>query len=79
MNSMDRYRTCFCSILSLEDDFDENLIEFGNTPDWDSVGHMELVTTIEDEFGIMFDPKDILEFKSFSDGINILEKNGIKL
>ena len=41
---------------------------------WDSIGHMNLVATLEDEFDIMFDTDDIIDFNSFEKGIELLKK-----
>jgi acyl carrier protein len=46
---------------------------------WDSVTHLSLMTEIEDEFDIMLDSEDILEFTSFEKGKRILKKYNIDL
>lgn len=51
----------------------------GETEKWDSIGQMSLVAILEDEFGIEFDPKDILLFDSYEKGIEILSKYGINV
>ena len=47
---------------------------FKDTPAWDSVGHVNLMNAIEESFDISLDPDDILDFKSFSIGLGLLEK-----
>ena len=44
------------------------------TDGWDSVGHMTLVAALEDEFDIMMDTDDIIDFSSFEVGKQILKK-----
>lgn len=46
---------------------------------WDSVGHMSLITLLEEEYKIEFEPEDIVSFNSFEEGIRILKKYGICL
>ena len=50
---------------------------FRVTRQWDSVGHVNLMNSIEEVFGISLDPDDIIDFKSFSDGLDILRKYGV--
>lgn len=45
-----------------------------NTPKWDSLLHLTLVTAIEDAFDIMMDTEDILELDSYAQGLQILDK-----
>ncbi len=77
MDNLEKYRQCFHKAFSQDVDFDLETAEMGSTPDWDSVGHMELVTEIEDTFDIMFETEDILRFTSYVKGIEILEKYGV--
>lgn len=79
MDNFGKYRQCFCEVFSLGPDFDVNTVEMGGTPDWDSVGHMELITALEDAFDIMFETEDILRFTSYVEGIEILKKYGIEM
>ena len=46
---------------------------------WDSIGHMELIAMLEDSFGIEMEAGDILDFRSYERGKQILEdKYGIE-
>lgn len=47
--------------------------------EWDSVGHMMLITTLEDKFNIMLDADDIVALDSYEKGIEILKKYDIEL
>ena len=48
--------------------------EFKATPQWDSVGHVNLMNAIEEAFDVSLEPDDILDFKSFKTGLEILGK-----
>ena len=49
-------------------------LEYNTISQWDSVGHMALVATLEKEFDVMFDTDDIIDFSSFKKGKQILKK-----
>ena len=42
---------------------------------WDSVGHMDLITELEDAFDIAMSTDDIIDLSSFEKGKEILENN----
>ena len=44
---------------------------------WDSVGHMSLISELEDVFDIMMDTDDIIDFSSYEKGIEIMKKYDI--
>ena len=46
---------------------------------WDSIGHMNLVASLEDNFDIMMDTDDIIDFDSFNKGIELLKKYDINI
>ena len=41
---------------------------------WDSVGHMSLISSLENAFDIMFDTMDVIDFNSYEKGKEILSK-----
>ncbi len=46
---------------------------------WDSIMQMRLVSEIEEVFGVMFDPEDIIELTSYESTFPILRKFGIQI
>ena len=48
-------------------------------PAWDSVGHMGLIAALEEAFNIMMDTEDIIEFGSYTIGIEKLKKYGVEI
>lgn len=46
---------------------------------WDSIGHMNLIASLEDAFDIMMETDDIIDFNSFDKGIEILKKYDINI
>ena len=49
---------------------------FKTTRQWDSVGHVNLMNAVEEAFDISLDPDDIMDFKGFDQGVQILAKYG---
>jgi len=78
MNNRDKYNKIFIEVLGVEDNkLDENLT-YQSIPAWDSVGHMSLISSIEESFDIMMDTDDIIEFNSYEKGMEILRKYDIE-
>lgn len=77
MNQWEEYNRIFMEAFLLsEKDLQED-IKMGSIADWDSVGHMNLITMIEDAFDFMFETEDILNFNSYEKGKEILRKYGV--
>ncbi len=77
MRNIEKYRNAFINVLDLEeDDVCENLA-LGVTREWDSIGHMTLITEIEDVFNVSLDSEWITEFNSYLSGIEILKRLGV--
>lgn len=78
MNNLEKYNAVFKEVLSLKENFEPDKVNQQEISDWDSVGHMELITALEDAFDIMFDIDDILEFTSYNQGVQLLQKYNIQ-
>lgn len=78
MQQLKKYNSAFIEILGLSEDMLPNLV-YQSTAAWDSVGHMQLMTQLEDVFGITLEMEDILDFSSYEKGIEILRKYRIEL
>lgn len=77
MTNYEKYLNVFMDTFSITAEEAETL-EYQGIQEWDSVGHMGLMTAIEDEFDIMMDTDDIIDFNSFEKGKMILEKYDIE-
>ncbi len=77
MTNMEKYKNAFMEALEVRETELPGL-EYQSIPQWDSVGHMGLVATIEDAFDIMMDTDDIIELSSFEKGIEILKKYDVE-
>ena len=52
-------------------------LEYNSIEEWDSIGHMNLIGTLEDLFEIVMEMDDIIDFSSYQKGLELLEKYGI--
>lgn len=78
MSNKDKYNEAFKEIFEIEDDQLTDDLEYQSIDTWDSVGHMSLMAALEDEFDIMLEMDDIIDFGSYATGIKTLEKYGVK-
>lgn len=76
MTNKEKYVNAFVEMLEVDASEVENL-EYQGIDAWDSVGHMSLVSELEDAFDIMMDTDDIIDFSSYQKGIEILKKYDI--
>ena len=74
MNNKEKYAKVFMETFEIAEDKLDGL-KYQDIPAWDSVGHMNLIAAIEDEFDIMMDTDDIIDLSSFEKGMEILASN----
>ena len=74
MGNKQKYKDIFIKSLSMHSKkFDEN-IKYNEIPEWDSIGHMTLMSGLEEGFSITMETDDVVDFGSFKKGVKILEK-----
>lgn len=78
MTNREKYVQAFVEGLEISADQTEGLA-YEAIPEWDSVGHMNLIGCLEEAFDIMMETDDIIELNSFEKGIEILKKYGITI
>ena len=79
MSNLLKYKKIFIESLSIqENSFDEN-VKYNEIPEWDSIGHMTLISNLESEFSISIDVDDILDFSSYKKGYELLKKYKVEL
>jgi len=79
MSNLEKYRDVFKNCFGVTDDILNDKFVYQCVPAWDSVGHMGMVAALEDAFGIMMETEDIIEFSSYTVGIDKLRKYGIEI
>ena len=79
MSNKQKYQDIFIKSLSIDGkQFNENL-KYNEIPEWDSIGHMTLISGLEEGFRISVETDDVVDFSSFKKGIEILKKYNINL
>jgi acyl carrier protein len=77
MTNIEKYNSVFVDCFAVsEDQLNENFV-YQCVPAWDSVGHMGMIAGLEDAFDIMMDMEDIVDFESYTVGIETLKKYDI--
>jgi|TARA_B110000977_G_C10707141_1_gene349763 acyl carrier protein len=79
MQNKGKYKEIFIKSLSIkENDFSEKL-KYNELPEWDSIGHMTLMSELEEGFNISIETDDIVDFSSYKKGVEILKKYKITI
>ena len=78
MKNLERYKKVFIDCFEIEEAVLTDL-KYQDIDQWDSLGHMSMIGALEDEFDIMFEMDDIIDFSSFIKGKETLAKYGIEI
>ena len=74
MNNSEIYKDIFINSLSInKGNFSEKL-KYNEIQEWDSIGHMTLMSGLEESFKITLETDDIIDFSSYEKGKEILKK-----
>ncbi|WP_419813550.1 acyl carrier protein [Bacterioplanoides sp.] len=79
MSNRKKYDEVFMEVFEIEADQLNEKLEYQSIEAWDSVGHMSLMAALEDEFDIMLEMDDIVDFGSYLTGVETLKKYGVEL
>lgn len=77
-DNSEKYKLVFKKIMSVSElEIDE--LKFKESPQWDSMSQIALISGLEEAFNINFDFEDIFNLNSYQKGIEILQtKYGVK-
>lgn len=76
MTNKEKYNKAFMEALDVEERQLAGL-EYQGVAAWDSVGHMGLISEIEDASDIQFETDDVVDFSGYDKGIELLKKYDI--
>ena len=79
MNDKATYKEIFKKSLNISDDKLSDGLKYNEIEEWDSIGHMSLMSALEEEFDISLETDDIVDFSSFKKGIEILKKYKVNI
>ncbi len=79
MSNKEKYIKVFTKSFGVDKNKLKKDLKYNSIPKWDSVGHMNMIAKLEQEFNISLEMDDIIDFSSFKTGIKILKKYKIKI
>ena len=74
MTNIESYKQIFLESLSIDIKKFNEEIKYNEVEEWDSIGHMTLISGLEEGLNISLETDDIVEFSSYKKGIEILKK-----
>lgn len=77
MENRDKYDEVFITCFGVSKAQLNAQFVYQCVPSWDSVGHMGLISALEEAFDIMMEMDDVIDFGSYTIGIETLKKYGI--
>ena len=79
MTNIEKLNHIFCEVFSVEESALNSEFNNYSVEGWDSVHQLSLTSSVEDDFDIMLDAEDILEFTSYDNAKKVLVKYDIEL
>ncbi len=70
----EQVRMIMGDILRLNPEAIDSSVSRDNTPSWDSLNHINLITGFEQEFNVAFEVEEIESMFSYDDVIEVLER-----
>lgn len=77
MTNLEKYDRLFLAAFKVDPEILPTL-KYRGIPQWDSLGHMDLMGDMEETFGISLSTVDVLDFSSYEKGKEILAKYGVE-
>jgi acyl carrier protein len=78
LNNLDKYSKIFIKSFKVKKEKLKNL-KYNSVPQWDSIGHMSMIGSLEEAFNVTLEMDDIIDFSSYEFGKKILKKYKIKI
>lgn len=79
MTNLEKYNRAFVEVFAIDaaalnEEFSKNSVD-----GWDSVHQLNLITLVEESFGLLLETEEIMEFTSYEKGKDILRKYGVEV
>ena len=74
MSNSLKYKKAFIEGLGVDEKIITDKLKYNDIPEWDSIGHMTLMSNLEEAFSVTLETDDIVDFSSFKKGMDILGK-----
>ena len=79
MSNKEIYDQVFIDCFSISKNLLNDKFTYQCIPAWDSIGHMSMIAALEDAFEIMMDIDDIVDFSSYTVGMEKLRNYDIEI
>ena len=79
MDNKEKYDNSFIEALSIDKKKLTKNLEYNSIEEWDSIGHMTLISELEKNFSISIETDDVIDFSSYQKGISILKKYKVNI
>jgi acyl carrier protein len=76
MTNLEAYNRLFIRALRVKEE-DLPGLNYRGTHSWDSLGHMDLISDLEETFDIHISTSDVMAFSSYEKGKEVLAKYGV--
>lgn len=77
MTNLEKYDALFMNAFKVQPDALSGL-KYRGIALWDSLGHMDLMSAMEETFKIRISTADVLDFSSYEKGKEVLAKYGVE-
>lgn len=77
MSKVELLKKSFIEGLGLEEGVNLYDLVYRGIPEWDSMGHMQLVAQLEQDFDVMLGTQEVIDLSSFKKTLEILKKHGV--
>ena len=74
MNNKERIFKVISIALEVKEEVLSEDTAIGDFPNWDSMGQLIIIGSLEKEFDIKFDPEDIMDLEDVGDMISAIEE-----
>ena len=71
----DRIAEIISTVFQVPEEKVQPSVLIRDLPNWDSIKHLMLISSIEEEFGKVFSDKDLIDMHSVNDISNVLERD----
>ena len=78
MKNIEKLNNIFVEVFGVEPSALMSNFKKENVEAWDSIHQLSIVTAMEEEFDLLFDPEDIIALDSYEAAKGILSKYGIE-
>ena len=79
MDNKEKYDISFTAALSIDNKKLDKNLKYNSIQEWDSIGHMSLISELEKNFNISIETDDVIDFSSYQKGISILKKYKVNI